>query len=114
MSAQPVMAVVAGVYVKQYPGLPTEHRHVTREITLPARVGNNQANQSIDDTRKTISQLQETKWDAGYTVLNRKVFRAKAIGISTEKGWYYLGCLNCTIKFVGNIWDHWCLDARSK
>ncbi|KAI3884266.1 hypothetical protein MKX03_017106 [Papaver bracteatum] len=83
--------------------IPTEHRHMkstsrlelatpAREITLPARVGYNQENQFVADIRKTISQLQETKWDAGYNlmVLNRKVCRAKANGISNEKGWYYL------------------------
>ncbi|RZC91387.1 hypothetical protein C5167_027446 [Papaver somniferum] len=43
------------------------------------------------------------------TELNRKVCRAKAIGISTEKGWYYLGFHNFTIKLVGNIGDQYFL-----
>ncbi|KAI3963775.1 hypothetical protein MKW98_029885 [Papaver atlanticum] len=58
-------------------------------ITLPSRVGYYPANQSIDG-----------------------ICRAKALGISTEKGWYYLGCHNCTTKLVGNIGDHWCSSSR--
>ncbi|KAI3897709.1 hypothetical protein MKX03_005541 [Papaver bracteatum] len=72
------------------------------------RVGYNEASKSIGDTTLSISQLPEAKWESGYNMLNRKVCRAKAIGISTEKGWYYLGCPNYTTKLFGNTGDHWC------
>ncbi|KAI3887735.1 hypothetical protein MKX03_018582, partial [Papaver bracteatum] len=128
----PVVAVVTGVYVKQYLGkaslsstnatriyfdidIPevlhirerSSHRTQPREITIPVRVGYNEAAKSIGATTVSISQLVESKWESGYNLLNRRVCRAKAIGISKEKGWYYLGCHNCTTKLVGNTGDHW-------
>ncbi|XP_026419377.1 replication protein A 70 kDa DNA-binding subunit B-like [Papaver somniferum] len=137
LNPQPVVAVVTGVYVKQYPGkvspsstnatqiffdldIPevlhiierSSYRTSPLEITIPARVGYNQAVQSIGYTRMLISQLMETKGESGYNILNRKVCRAKAIGISTEKGWYYLRCHNCTTKLVGNKGDHWCPSRK--
>ncbi|KAI3855292.1 hypothetical protein MKW92_052720 [Papaver armeniacum] len=133
MNSKPIVAVVAGAYVKQYLGHASlsstnatkiffdldisevlhvrersSHRTPPREITLPTKAGYNQANQSVADTKKTISELQETKWESGYNVLNKKTCSATAIGISAESGWYYLGCHNCTTKLVGNIGDHWC------
>ncbi|KAI3905467.1 hypothetical protein MKW98_013265 [Papaver atlanticum] len=107
MNPQPVVAVVV-LHIRER----SSHRTPPREITLPARVGYDWANQSIADTKKTISQLLETKCASGYNVLNRKVCGAKAIGISTQKGWYYLGCHNCTTKLVGNIGDYWCPSCK--
>ncbi|KAI3877603.1 hypothetical protein MKX03_037736, partial [Papaver bracteatum] len=86
----------------------SSHRTPPREITVPVRVGYNEAAKSIGATTVSISQLVEAKWESGYNLLNRRVCRAKAIGISIEKGWYYLGCHNCTTKLVGNTGDHWC------
>ncbi|RZC49117.1 hypothetical protein C5167_017541 [Papaver somniferum] len=118
--------VVAGVYVKQYLGKASLSSTNTTKIffdldilevfplNIAARNHNpgeswlQSGSQSIGDTRMSISQLLETKWESGYNILNRKVCRAKAIGISTEKGWYFLGCHNCTTKLVGNKGDHWC------
>ncbi|KAI3990751.1 hypothetical protein MKX01_023051 [Papaver californicum] len=133
----PVVAVVAGAYVKQYLGKPSlsstnatkiyfdpnipeallisqgsSHRAPPREISLPARVGYQPAVQSATGARKTISELVETKWGAGYNLLNRKICRAKAVGISLDKGWFYLGCHNCSTKLVGNQGDHWCPACR--
>ncbi|RZC50826.1 hypothetical protein C5167_019254 [Papaver somniferum] len=90
----------------------SSHRTPPREITIPMRVGYNQAAKSTGDTTMSVSQLLEAKWESGYNMLNRKVCRAKAIGISTEKGWYYLGCHNCTTKSVGNTGDHWCPSCK--
>ncbi|KAI3947369.1 hypothetical protein MKW92_015458, partial [Papaver armeniacum] len=90
MNPKPIVAVVAGAYVKQYLG---------------------QASLSSTNATKIYFDLdipEETKWESGYNVLNKKICSATAIGISTEKGWYYLGCHNCTSKSVGNIGDHWC------
>ncbi|KAI3955923.1 hypothetical protein MKW98_006283 [Papaver atlanticum] len=104
MNPQHVVAVVAGFYLD-----------IPEVLDIRESVGYNQANQSNVDARKIISQLLETKWDAGYNVWSRtkkKVCCAKAIGISTEKGWYYLGCHNCTTKLVGNIGDHWCPSCK--
>ncbi|KAI3831055.1 hypothetical protein MKX03_007887, partial [Papaver bracteatum] len=119
LNPRPVVAVVAGVYVKQYLGkaslsstnatkiyfdidIPevlhirerSSHRTPPHEITIPMRVGYNDAAKSIGDTTISISQMLEAKWESGYNLLNRIVCRAKAIVISTEKGWYYLGCHN--------------------
>ncbi|XP_026439563.1 replication protein A 70 kDa DNA-binding subunit A-like isoform X1 [Papaver somniferum] len=137
LNPRPVVAVVAGVYVKQYFGkaslsstnatkiyfdldIPevlhirerSSHRTPPHEITIPVRVSYNQAAKSIGDTTMSISQLLEAKWESGYNMLNRKVCRAKDFGISTEKGWYYLGCNNCTTKLVGNTRDHWCPSCK--
>ncbi|KAI3871121.1 hypothetical protein MKW98_015021 [Papaver atlanticum] len=117
LNPKPIVAVVAGSYAKKYLANDfifeqVSHRTPPREITLPARVGYYQANQSISATKKTIFELQETKWESGYNVLNKKICSAKAIGISIDKGWYYLGCHNCTTKLVGNIWDHWCPSCK--
>ncbi|KAI3919519.1 hypothetical protein MKX01_018342 [Papaver californicum] len=115
LNPRPVVAVVAGAYVKQYLGKPLlsstnatkiyfnpaipealhiqeriSHRAPPREITLPARVGHQQANQYGADTTKTISELMESKWKDGYNLLNRKVCRAKAVGIAIDEGWFYL------------------------
>ncbi|RZC89064.1 hypothetical protein C5167_030757 [Papaver somniferum] len=84
----------------------SSHRTLPREITLPSRVGYYQANQSIADNRKSLSELFKIKWESGYNVLNKKMCRAKALGISTEKGWYYLGRHNYTTKLVGNTGHH--------
>ncbi|KAI3888562.1 hypothetical protein MKX03_001325 [Papaver bracteatum] len=138
VNPQTVVAVVAGAYVKQYLGkdslsstnatkiyfgvnLPevlhikerSSHRTPPCEITLPSRVGYYPANRSTADNRKSLSELFKTKWEFGYNVLNKKMCRAKALGISTEKGWYYLGWHNCTAKLVGNTGDHWC-DLKVK
>ncbi|KAI3849256.1 hypothetical protein MKX03_001655 [Papaver bracteatum] len=133
LNLRPVVADVISVYVKQYLGKASlsstnatkiyfdldipevlhirerySHRTPPREITIPVRVGYNQAAKSTGDTTMSISQLLEAKWESGYNMLNRKVYHSKAISISTEKGWYYLGCHNYTTKLVGNKWDHWC------
>ncbi|KAI3837721.1 hypothetical protein MKW92_052768 [Papaver armeniacum] len=137
VNAQPIVAVVAGAYVKQYLGkaslsstnatkiyfdvdIPevlhikerSSHRTPPREITLPSRAGYYPANQSIADSRKSIAELFKTKWESGYNALNKKICRAKALGISTDKGWYYLGCHNCTTKLVGHVGDHWCPSCK--
>ncbi|KAI3923533.1 hypothetical protein MKW92_010837, partial [Papaver armeniacum] len=144
LNPQPVVAVVAGVYVKQYLGkaslsstnatkiyfdldipevlhiresLPTEHRHSKSQSQRDLRFHiisslPTLATQSLGNTRMSISHLLETKWESGYNILNKKVCRGKAIGISTEKGWYYLGCHNCTTKLVGDTGDHWCPSCK--
>ncbi|KAI3973429.1 hypothetical protein MKW92_037570 [Papaver armeniacum] len=130
VNAQPIVAVVAGAYVKQYLGkaslsstnatkiyfdvdIPeSSHRTPPREITLPSRVKYYPANQSIADSRKSIAELFKTKWESGYNALNKKICHAKALGISTDKGWYYLGCHNCTTKLVGHVGDHWCPSCK--
>ncbi|KAI3896956.1 hypothetical protein MKX03_026715 [Papaver bracteatum] len=137
LNPRPVVVVVAGVYVKQYLGKVSlsstnetkiyfdidilevlhirersSHRTPPREIIIPVRVGYNDAAKSIGDTTISTSQLLEAKWESGYNLLNIRVCRAKDIGISTEKGWYYLGCHNCTTKLVGNTGDHWCPGCK--
>ncbi|KAI3882032.1 hypothetical protein MKX03_006242 [Papaver bracteatum] len=127
LNPHPVVAVVASVYVKQYLGkaslssnnatkiyfdldIPevlhiretSSHLTPPREITILVRVGYNGVAKSTGNTTMSISQLLEAKCESGYN----------AIGISTEKGWYYLGCHNCTTKLVGNKGDHWCLSCK--
>ncbi|KAI3831212.1 hypothetical protein MKX03_033998 [Papaver bracteatum] len=137
LNLRPVVSTVTGVYVKQYLGKASlsstnatkiyfdldipevlhiierySHRTPPREITIPVRVGYNQAAKSTGDTTMSISQLLEAKWESRYNMLNRKVCGAKAISISIEKVWYYLGCHNCTTKLVGNKGDHWCPSCK--
>ncbi|MCL7046556.1 hypothetical protein MKW94_001776, partial [Papaver nudicaule] len=70
----------------------------------PPHSGYSPADPSITQARKTIAQLRVTKWESG--------FNAKAIRIDTSKGWYYLGCNNCTTKLVGDTGDLWCPSCK--
>ncbi|KAI3912099.1 hypothetical protein MKW92_005390 [Papaver armeniacum] len=133
LNPRPVVAVVAGVYVKQYLGkaslsstnatkiyfdldIPevlhirerTSHRTPPREITIPVRVGYNQSAKSTGDTTMSISQLLEAKWESGYNK-----------SLPCQGYWYFhrerlvlLGCHNCTTKLVGNTGDHWCPSCK--
>ncbi|KAI3832769.1 hypothetical protein MKW98_002315, partial [Papaver atlanticum] len=141
---KPIVAFVAGAYVKQYLGqaslssttatkiyfdldipevlhvreslqfhirtdLPTEHRHVKSPSRL--ELGTIRQTNPVLTPKRQFPNCKKQSGNLGTMygqVLNKKICNATAIGISIEKGWYYLGCLNCTTKLVGNIGDHWC------
>ncbi|MCL7038837.1 hypothetical protein MKW94_018603, partial [Papaver nudicaule] len=91
------------VYIKER----SSHKTPPREITLPARGGYFAADPSITEARKTIADLLETNW-------NQDTMYSKAIGVAAEKGWYYLGCQNCTTKLVGGTGDLWCPSCKAQ
>ncbi|MCL7051854.1 hypothetical protein MKW94_002525, partial [Papaver nudicaule] len=90
------------VYIKER----SSHKTPPREITLPARGGYFAADPSITEARKTIADLLESG--------NQDTMYSKAIGVAAEKGWYYLGCQNCTTKLVGGTGDLWCPSCKAQ
>ncbi|XP_026408052.1 uncharacterized protein LOC113303240 isoform X1 [Papaver somniferum] len=139
LNPQPVVAVVAGVYVKEYLGkaslsstnatkayfdldIPevlhtrerSSHRTPPFEITVPARVGYNQATQSIADTRKSIFQLLETKWESGYNVLNRKFVVPRLLAFPLRKGGTTWDATTAQLNWLETQGTIGSLDARSK
>ncbi|KAI3883872.1 hypothetical protein MKX03_017335 [Papaver bracteatum] len=130
----PVIVVVTGCYVKKYlgklslsstnstkvyfnmelPEVVDMRQRCCRQITLPTKRGASTAALLPFDNRKTISELLVAKWDAGCNEQNKILCRVTANRLLNDCDWYYHGCINCTMKLVGEEGDWWCTKCESK
>ncbi|KAI3995604.1 hypothetical protein MKX01_023349 [Papaver californicum] len=86
--------------------LPTEY-HRTKSPSQLELVTNMLTNLALTPPRPFLNS-----WNPSGRLGTIKVCHAKVVGIANDKGWFYLGCHNCTTKLVGTIGDHWCPSCK--